>query len=173
MTDYLANRRNQKLYGKVQEPKKTYSIPKKSKKRMEQEAKEKEERGDNDTELQRFFKSAMKRMTGYCEETGLRTETKIYRYAILSICHILPKRLCKSVKYHPQNWIELSPDIHNKFDSISWEERETWGCWPKVRDRLVSVWQELDKSERRHFPSSVIEYMKANDNFAIDGEYDV
>jgi hypothetical protein len=156
MSDYFKKRQEMKLYGKVAEPKKAYSIPKKSAKKIKQEAEEKEKRGDN-----------------FCEETGLRTETKIYQYAIMSICHILPKRLCKSVAYHPQNWIELAPDIHAKFDSISWDEKETWGCWPKVRDRLITVWQELDKSERRHFPSSVIEYMKANDNFAIEGEYDV
>lgn len=145
--------------------KKVYRIPKKSAKRIKQEAEEKELRGDNDTELQKFFKSAMKRMTGYCSETGLKTETKIYRYAINSICHILPRQKCKSVATHPCNWMEFDPGFHVKFDAMSWEERERLGCWSVIRDKLILVWPDLDKSEHRHFPQSVIDYMDKNEPF--------
>src|SRR5690606_8177390 len=125
-------------------PKKTYSIPKVSAKRKAMMEREKEERGDNDTELQKWFKARIKySMKGRCEETGLKTETGIYRYAIMSCCHILPKRLCKSVMYHPLNFLELIPDMHHKFDNIGWEERETWGCWPVVVQRLIMVYPDL------------------------------
>ena len=149
----------------LQTKKEKKAIPKKSAKKIEAEKKEREERGDNDTELQLFFKRAMKHMTGYCVETGLKTERKIYQYAIMSIAHILPKRLCPSVMYHPHNWIELAPDIHHKFDNISWEEREKWACWPLIREKLIYVWQDLDPSERRHFPESVIKYMEEKTPF--------
>lgn len=146
-------------------PPKQYTIPKKSKKKLEQEAKEKEERGGGDTELQRFFKSAMRRMSGFCAETGLKTETKIYKYAICSICHILPRSKCPSVATHPCIWIELDVGFHVKFDAMSWEEREKLGCWPIIRDKLIMVYPDLAPEERRHFPASVLKYMEEHENF--------
>lgn len=140
-------------------PQKTYSIPKKSKKKIATEAAEKERLGGNDTDLVKFFKNAMKHMTGYCAETGLKTETRIYAYAIMSVCHILPKEKVKSVMYHPCIWIELNCDFHKKFDAMSWEEREQLGCWPIILDKLIQVYPHLDPSEHRHFPESVLKYM--------------
>lgn len=148
----------------VAKPKK--AIPKISEKKKAEMKKEKEERGGEDSTLVKWFKERIKySMKGVCEETGLRTETGIYKYAIMSCCHILPKRLCKSVMYHPLNFIELLPDKHHEFDSISWEERETWGCWPIVRDRLVMIYPDLNPSEHRHFPQSVIDYINKNEPF--------
>lgn len=140
-------------------------IPKKSESRLKQESEEKQRRGDGDTELQKFFKSAMKRMVGRCAETGLVTETRIYQYAIRSICHILPRKKCPSVAYSQNNWVELDPGFHVKFDAMSWGEREGLGCWPVIRDRLVVVWPDLAEGERRHFPESVLEYMRKNKIF--------
>ena len=165
MSDYLNNRRNLKTFGKPPTPPKTYSIPKKSVKKIAEEKAEKERLGGDDTDLVKFFKAAMKRMTGECAETGLKTETKIYAYAIMSICHILPKEKCKSVMYHPCNWVELNCDFHLKFDAMSWEEREKLGCWPVIRDRLVMVYENLDSSERRHFPDSVLKYIESQNPF--------
>lgn len=162
---YLEDRRNQKMFGKPAEPKKQYTIPKKSAKKIAEEKAEKERLGGEDSDLVKWFKARMKAMTGFCAETGLRTETKIYAYAICSICHILPKAKCESVKYHPLNWIELEPGFHTKFDAMSWEEREELGCWPIIRDRLVMVWPDLAASEQRHFPDSVRKYMEKNNPF--------
>lgn len=131
-------------------------IAKKSEKKLAQEKKEKEERGDGDTELQKWFKARIKySMTGYCAETGLKTETKVFKYAIMSCCHILPKAQCPSVKYHPLNFIELIPDFHHKWDNISWEMREKWGCWPVVEQRLTYLWNDLAPEERRYFPEKL------------------
>jgi len=146
--------------------KQQYVIPKKSAKKLEKEKNEREERGDNNTDLQKWFKARIKySMKGVCEETGLKTETHVYQYAIMSCCHILEKRNCPSVMYHPQNFIELIPDMHHKFDNISWEEREKWACWPVIRDRLIMVYPDLDPSERRFFPESVLKYMKSIEPF--------
>lgn len=164
MSNYLEQRFKEKLYGKAYEPKKQYSIPKKSKKKIEQEAKDKEARGENDTDLQRWFKNQMKYMN-VCEETGMKLETKIYRYAIMSICHILPKAKVKSVATHPLNRVFLLPDLHAKFDSQSWEEREKWSCWPIIVERLISVYPDLAEEEKRHFPDSVLKYIENNSNF--------
>lgn len=136
--------------------KKKYVIPKVSKKRAAKIAEEKKERGDDDTEKQKWFRNRIKQMTGYCAETGLKTETKIYQYAIMSICHILAQRLCPSVALHPWNFIELNVDFHFKFDQMSWEEKEKLGCWPIIKERLIAIYPSLDPMEHRHFPESVL-----------------
>lgn len=164
MTNYLEQRFKEKLYGKAYEPKKTYTIPKKSKKKIEQENKEKELRGENDTDLQRWFKMQMKYMN-VCEETGMKLETKIYRYAIMSICHILPKSKVKSVATHPLNRVFLLPDLHAKFDSQSWEEREQWSCWPLIQERLIMMYPDLSEEDKRHFPEKVLQYIENNKPF--------
>jgi len=166
-TNYMHDRFKQKLYGKRFEPKKVYTIPKKSLKRVAQEKLEKEQRGDGDTELQKFFKSAMKRMVGECLWCGARTETKNYSHAIFSICHLLDKRdtKCPSVKTHPLNWIELCADHHQMFDGMNWEKREMLGFWDVIRDKLVMVWPDLAASEQRHFPDSVRKFMTDNNPF--------
>jgi hypothetical protein len=96
-------------------------IAKKSVKKIAEEKEERASRGpDGDTELQKFMKNAIKRMRGVCSETGLRTETKIFKYACMSIAHILPRQKVKSVQYHPLNWVELDVGMHVKFDKMSW-----------------------------------------------------
>lgn len=134
-----------------------YVIPKISKKKAEKEKKEREERGDNDTELQAFFKQAMGKMTGYCAECGARTETHVYQYAIFSICHILEKRptVCPSVATHPANWIELCPDHHTAFDKANWDEKEKWGCWQDVLKKLIILEPSVAQEERRHLPEQL------------------
>lgn len=167
MSNYLEQRFKEKLYGKAYEPKKQYSIPKKSKKKIEQEKAEKERLGGEDTDLVKFFKGAMKRMTGKCLWCGANTETHIYKWAIFSICHLLDKRetMCPSVKCHPRNWIELCPDHHTEFDSLNWTEREQLGFWPEIVERLISVYPDLDPSEHRHFPQSVLKIIQQREPF--------
>lgn len=160
------------LAEKTTGPKPKKSIPKVSKKRAAQLKAAKDENGD--TELVRFYKSAMKRMTGHCLNCHAKTETHIYSAAIFSICHILDKRetMCPSVRDHLCNWIELCPDCHREFDTppfekdkTLWDKREEMGIWEAVRDRLVMVWPDLAPEERRHFPESVIKYMEKHEPF--------
>lgn len=150
------------LAGRPIKTKEKKALNKVSPKRAEKIAKEKAERGDDDSDLVKWYKSQMKRMS-VCEETGQKLETKIYRYAIMSICHILPKSTCVSVATHPANKLFLLPDLHFKWDNSSWEEREKWGVWPVVHDRLLHVYEHLEQSERRHLPPSVLKFIEEND----------
>ena len=133
---------------------KKYSIPKKSAKKLKQEKDERKERAEEDTALVKFFKSCQKEMSGNCAECGKPTTTKVYELAIHSICHLLAKRktVAPSVACHPNNWIELCPDCHYKFDNSAWEDIAKWGCWPEVKERLILVYPDLAEEERRHFP---------------------
>lgn len=164
MEDRLARKNG--LAPKLPTKKEKKPLKKVSDKRKKELEEEKKERGGEDTELQKWFKARIKHsMTGHCEETGLRTETKVYQYAIMSCCHILEKRNCPSVMYHPLNFLELIPDMHHKFDNISWEEREKWACWPTVMERLILMYPDLAPEERRFFPESVVKYMENNNPF--------
>lgn len=153
---------------------KKHIIPRVSKKRAEKMAKEKEERGENDTELQRFYRAAMKRMTGHCLNCHARTEKNVYSGAIFSICHILDKRetMCPSVKDNLNNWVELCPDCHREFDTphfekdkTIWDKREEMGFWEVVRNKLILIYPDLAENERRHFPQSVFRYMEKHEPF--------
>ena len=168
---YFENLRLQKL-GLA--PRTTGAKPKKPMKKFSDKklAEMKEQKDENgDTELVRFFKSAMKRMTGHCANCFLRTETQVYSAAIFSICHILDKRetMCPSVRTHPCNWIELCPSCHQEFDTppfekdkTLWDKRQEMGIWEVVRDRLIMVYPNLAEEERRHFPESVLKFMEKN-----------
>lgn len=153
-------------------PKEKKPMRKVSEKKAKEIAAEKD--GNGETELVKFFKSCMKRMTGHCCNCHARTETKVYEAAIFSICHILDKRdtVCPSVRTHPANWIELCPDCHTEFDTppmekgkTLWDKRESMGIWPIVQNKLVSVYPDLAESERRHFPESVLKFIEENDPF--------
>lgn len=146
-------------------PKAKKPVRKVSEKKAKEMADAKDEAGD--TELVRWFRGVMKVMSPTCQECGCKVETGIYQYAIMHIAHLLPKRdtMCPSVKYHILNFITLCTDHHHFYDNVSWEEREKMGCWPIIRDRLIHVYQDLDPSEHRHFPQSVLDYMDKHNPF--------
>lgn len=166
LSDYQKSRQAHINAGRPLAEKKVYRIPAVSKKRAAKEAAERIERGDNDTELVKFFKSAMRRMTGHCTNCPARTETKIYSAAIFSIAHILDKRgkMFPSVKDNLANWIELCPDCHQEFDTTPmeknktlWQKRESMGIWPIVFKKLLQVYPSIDKSELHHLPTELRE----------------
>lgn len=165
MSDYLRQRQEYNKFGKPPKQQKVYSIPKKSAKKLKEEAAAKDENGD--TELQKWFRARMKQMGDRCYWCGCKVENRVYQYAIYSICHILEKRKekCPSVKTHPMNWLTLCPDHHTMFDGMQWEDREKLGFWDIIQTRLILVYPDLAKEEHRHFPQSVLDYMEKNKPF--------
>jgi len=158
------NRRKLGLSPKIEFKKPKKPLKKISDKKKKELVEEKDVNGD--TELVKWFRGRMKVMGETCYWCGRKVENKIYSHAIFSICHILDKRetKCPSVKTHPLNWICLCPDHHTMFDSMTWEEREQLPFWDIVRDRLIHVYECLDPLERRHFPESVIDYIKKHNS---------
>ena len=171
---YLEGRRNRKagLEPPLPTRKPAKPIPKQSAKRKAEAKADKD--GNGDTALVRFYKDCMKRMTGHCMNCHGRTETQVYAAAIFSICHIMDKRdtVAPSVKTHPLNWVELCPDCHTNFDTpplekgkTLWDKREAMGIWPIIKQKLISVWEDLAPEERRHFPDSVRKFIEDNEPF--------
>lgn len=155
------------IESKTTGPKPKKQLKRQSDKKIAELAQEKAERGSEDTYLVKWFKARIKQLTGRCAECGGSVETKVYKYAILSVCHLLAKRetMCPSVQFHPLNFIELCPHHHDQLDKSNWEEIELWGCWPVIQERLVMIYPDLAVSERRHFPESVLRYMQKNEPF--------
>lgn len=146
---------------------KKYTIPKKSKKKLEQEKEERKQRAGDDTELVKWYKDKMKLMSGRCMECGKPTTTKVYELAIHSICHLLAKRktVCPSVATHPLNWAEYCTDCHYRFDNSAWEDIAKWKSWPEIQERLVHVYQHIAPDERRHFPDIVLKHIEESEPF--------
>ena len=136
------------------------------KKKAELEA-EKKERGGEETELTKWFRHKVKISSGVCAECGCKVETNVFKYAVMTVAHLLPKRdnMCPSVKTHPLNYIILCPDHHHQYDNSTWEEKEKMGCWPVIQERLIMIYPDLHPSERRHFPESVLRYMEKKEPF--------
>lgn len=169
VNDYMKKRMENILRGRPLKKKEKKPLNKISEKRKNKMDEDNKSRGGGDSELQKWFKARIKHsMVGKCAESGLKTETGVYRYAIMSCCHILPKSQCPSVKYHPLNFIELTPDLHFKWDNISWEERETWCCWPIVRERLIMMWPELGSAEYRNFPPNLRKWIEENNALPLN-----
>lgn len=134
--------------------KKKKFIPKFSKKKAEKIAKEKAS-GSDETQLVEWYKSRIKEMRGSCLESMRKTNTVVYKYAICSICHILPKSLCPSVATHPLNWIELHPDVHSKFDNMGWDSKRKMNIWATIFERLKILAPLLSDNEIKYLPDEL------------------
>ena len=171
MSDQLRYSDRLKLIKLGLAPKEAVAKPKKRiapiSEKKKKELKEAKDTATGETALQQWYRGRMKFMSGHCAGCGAKTETHVYSGAIFSICHILEKRdtMCPSVKTHPMNWVELCPDHHTMFDKINWEEREKLGFWDTIRDRLIMMHDSIAPEEMRHFPQSVLDYMKKNEPF--------
>lgn len=163
----IENIRAMKEAAKLPKEKKKYYLPKKSAKKLAQEKAEKDENGD--TELQKWFRARMKHMTGKCSHYGCTNHinTKVYREAIKSICHILPKRetMFPSVRTHPLNFIELCWQHHHEFDNTTWGEKLELPYWNKIEERLVMMFPDIDEKEKRLLPQFFLDFMANKEPF--------
>ena len=171
MTDQLPYRERlalirQGLAAKTTGAKPKKQIPRQSPKKLAEIKMQKEMGGDGDSDLQRFFKRAMSKMTSHCLNCHNRTETKVYSAAIFSIAHILDKRdtMFPSVKDNIHNWVELCPDCHREFDTTPmekdktlWDKRQAMGIWEVVWAKLLKVYPSILPEELHHLPTELRE----------------
>lgn len=150
MNDYLKKRLEHIHAGRPRPEKKVYRIPKKSKKTLEREEKESENKGDKG--LDNWFEERRKEMSGVCAECGCKTgkhDDKFYRH---SIAHLLPKRdnMFPSVAMNDLNWVELcfwGNSCHSRFDS-SWEKAATMRIWPYFIKQVNILYPLLTHEEK-------------------------
>ena len=146
-------------------PKPKKAIARESEKKKLEKAAEKERLGGDDTDLVKFYKNAMKRMTGYCIRCGEKHDIKTYAYAISSIAHVLAKNENKfpSVKYHPLNWIELGATCgcHNWYDNFaSWEEIALDKIWHTILQKFIMLEPNISLEEKKRLPEVLLQEIK-------------
>lgn len=132
-------------------PKKAYQIPKKSKKKIAQEAAEKELRGDNDTLKEQWFKARRKELTGTCQcgcgKPSQKNDDTFFRG---SCCHVFPKKDFESVMYHPLNCVEraMYGGCHDNMDNQGLDKWPAMADWEDIKERFYALAPLLTDEER-------------------------
>ena len=136
--------------GKPKE-KKVYRIPKKSAKKLKQEAEQKEQLGDNDTLKENWFKARRKEMVGVCQcgcaEPSCKKDEMWFRS---SAAHIFPKATFPSVMYHPMNWVERNfwKGCHTNMDQQGLDKWVNFADWDDIKEKFHLLAPLLTNEER-------------------------
>jgi hypothetical protein len=157
MSDYLINRRNQKLFGKAPDKKEPKPIAKISQK------KKKELAGEDKSDLDKWFEERRAEMTGVCLFCGSPTEKHNDDTFKHSVAHLLPKRqnMFPSIACHPDNWIELcfySNSCHTNFDTgiITWEFLADSKEWEVIAAKFLKIYPYIPENEKRNIPEVLL-----------------
>lgn len=170
--------------GRPLAPKKSYSIPKVSKKRQEKIAAEKIIRGEDSTELEKWYAGIMEREVAKCWETGewigkpdkqnliddhpewsdeeVEVALKKAQFGWHgSIAHVLPKSDYPSVATHPQNFMILKMwgGTHGQYDA-SWEKAAQMKVWAHACKIFNLLYPLLTAAEKAKLPDVIIQEIR-------------
>lgn len=143
--------RNIKAAAGLPKPKAIYRIPKKSAKKIKQEAVEKELRGGDDTLLEQWFKARRKELTGTCQcgcaKPSQKSDDTFFRG---SCCHVFPKATFLSIMYHPLNCIEraMYGGCHHNLDNGGLDKWPAMADWEDIKERFHALAPLLTDEER-------------------------
>jgi hypothetical protein len=142
-------------------PKKTYTIPKKSKKKLALEGLEKEERKGEDTELQKWYANIMQHEMPICWETREKIDIRDKKGWHGSIAHVLPKEHFDSVKTHQMNYMILKMwgGTHGQYDS-GWENASKMKVWKYACGIFNILYPLLTAEEKRKLPDVILQEIK-------------
>jgi len=147
-------------------------IAKVSKKRLAEDKAAKE--GGTDNEMDKFFSSQRRKMTGRCLFCNGRTNRDNEDTFHFCIAHLLPKRPIDkggfpSVGTNEDNWIELcfyGNSCHTNFDNgkITWEFLRDSKEWDIIKEKLLNVLPLVAIEERKHKLYSHLEKLVYENN---------
>lgn len=146
----LAEIRRMKEQALLPKEKKTYHIPKVSKKKQQQ-MKEQKENG-SDVGMDKFFDDMRKRMVGVCQcgcaQPSQKKDDTFFRNCI---CHIFPKRIFKSIATHELNWVERTfwGGHHTNMDERSIELWKNFADWDDIKEKFFQLVPLLTDEERK------------------------
>lgn len=158
----IENIRRIKEQAKLPKEKRVYRIPKKSAKKIKQDAEEKELRkvgGGN--ELDRWFNERRAQLTGQCSHCGGKTTKDSDQYFKHSIAHLLPKRLFKSIATHPENFLELcfwNNSCHQNFDNHTLDFMDL-NCFDEAVRKFVAMYPDIAANEKKCIPDILLQYV--------------
>lgn len=121
-------------------------IAKVSAKKAKQNREEKKLQGDEDSNLQKWFKARRREMVGTCQcGCGMPSQKMDDMYFRHSAAHIFPKATFTSIMYHPLNFVE----------------RRFWGgCHTNMDERGLDLWPNMadweDIKEKFHELASLL-----------------
>lgn len=113
-----------------------------------------------------WFAERRKQMTGACLFCGGKTEASNDKTFRNSIAHLLPKKDgiggVPSVKYHPDNWIELcwtGNSCHDNLDHamITWEMLRDSAEWDIIVEKFKKIYPFVAPQERRFVPELLLQ----------------
>lgn len=115
--------------------------------------------------LEEWFEDRSKEMTGKCVECGEKSCKGDPVYWKFSICHILPKKIFKSVKRHPLNFIELchfGKSHHNNFDTLGyeWAKEHMPKAWEIIVQRFKIIYPAIVPAERKNIPDILLQELE-------------
>lgn len=149
--DAADNIRRIKAEAGLPKKKKAYSIPKKSAKKLKQEAEEKKLRGDDDTLMEQWFKARRKELTGVCQcgcsKPSQKMDDTFFRG---SCCHVFPKAIFESVMCHPLNFVEraMFGGCHHNMDNNGLDKWPLFADWDDIKERFHVLAPLLTDQER-------------------------
>lgn len=155
MNDYLKKRQEHINAGRPLAQKKSYSIPKKSEKRIAKEKEQRESGGDNALDL--WFDARRKEMKGVCVLCGGKSEKHNDATYRRSIHHLFDKKpsLYPSVATNPDNWLEVChfgnschDNIHNR--TITWELLHDSAEWSIIVSKFKKIFPFMAEGERKN-----------------------
>ena len=136
---------------KLPKEKKKYSIPKKSAKKIKQEAEEKKLQAGDDSLKEQWFKARRKELTGTCQcgcgKPSQKNDDTFFRG---SCCHVFPKSTFESVMYHPLNCVEraMFGGCHHNMDNNGLDKWPLMADWDDIKERFHVLAPLLTDEER-------------------------
>lgn len=122
---------------------------------------------EQDKGLQLWFEERRIEMTGMCVcgcgKNSSKHEDNNYKS---SICHILCKKLFKSIATHPLNWVELNfwEGHHTTFDNMGYEhcKRTKSELWEIVLTKFKLLYPHIHQNEHKFIPQILLDSLIHN-----------
>lgn len=108
-------------------------------------------KGETKSDLDDWFEERRKEMTGVCQcGCGQKSQKDDDLYFKHSICHILPKRIFKSIAMHPLNFVERAfwGGCHGVMDDTSMERWVNMADWDDIVEKIKQIAPFIPESEK-------------------------
>lgn len=107
-----------------------------------------------------WFNARHQEMTGKCLVCGERTCKGTHEYKC-SIAHLFPKAYFKSIKWHPENALELcfyGKSCHTNFDNnmLTLEDLQVTKAWPEIVRKFKILYPLMNAKEQGRLPDILL-----------------
>lgn len=111
--------------------------------------------------LKKFFAEQVLILPRRCENCDGRIITTAAWPKSAAVCHILPKRIFKSVMVHPMNRWFGCINCHGDYDNKGWTFAVTMKVWPVCVERFREFMVLIKDTELRYLPNPLMEILSS------------